>query len=283
MLTNIKIMKRSIITKQLAAILSCRGLLLNAYVIPTNRMISTNRAFSNTRGITIQRPLIQSNTRLYSSLFNNNNKKEGFLTKLADKAKSLVPKSWLSKEDQKKQAAIERKKEMKNELSNNMNTLLKDAPLGIRMMGKLVAPLVSSMAETFREQSEIIGDVLYEAEELILGDDTARSVLGGTINVGAPFSQSSSSSSINGVTTAKIQASFPVQGEYSSGVATVVASSGGSGKPDIESLVLEVMGRRYSIGLIKSAGGDVYSGQASVVGKKKVRKGDIIDAEFVEK
>merc|ERR1719437_140076 len=235
MLTNIKIMKRSIITKQLAAILSCRGLLLNAYVIPTNRMISTNRAFSNTRGITIQRPLIQSNTRLYSSL------------------------------------------------SNNMNTLLKDAPLGIRMMGKLVAPLVSSMAETFREQSEIIGDVLYEAEELILGDDTARSVLGGTINVGAPFSQSSSSSSINGVTTAKIQASFPVQGEYSSGVATVVASSGGSGKPDIESLVLEVMGRRYSIGLIKSAGGDVYSGQASVVGKKKVRKGDIIDAEFVEK
>merc|ERR1719437_125219 len=124
MLTNIKIMKRSIITKQLAAILSCRGLLLNAYVIPTNRMISTNRAFSNTRVITIQRPLIQSNTRLYSSLFNNNNnnKKEGFLTKLADKAKSLVPKSWLSKEDQKKQAAIERKKEMKNELSNNNTT-----------------------------------------------------------------------------------------------------------------------------------------------------------------
>ena len=286
-------MKRSIITKQLAAIISCRGLLLNAFVIPTNRLvhntICTNRAFSNIRGCisTIQSPLVKdnnTNTRLYSSLFNNNDdKKDGILTKLKDKAKSYLPKKWLSEKDQKKQASIERKREMKNELNSSLNTLLKDAPLAIRMMGKLVAPLVSTMAETFREQGEIISDVLYSAEELILGDDTARNVLGSSIQVGAPFSQSSNSSSINGVTTAKIQVSFPVQGQYQSGIATVVASSAGNTKPNIESLMLEVLGQRYSIGLIKSAGGDVYSGQASVVGKKKVRKGDIIDAEFVDK
>lgn len=294
-----KIMRIS--TKRIAAIgtsLSCKGLLLNAFTIPSNRFMKSNIIYHTkicrtfTVSNTIHRPLFisqdKSNIRLFSSLFddnnNNKNKKEGVLSKIKVKAKSFLPKSWLSEEDNKKQASIERKKQSKKEINSSLNTMLKDAPLAIRMMSKLVIPLVSKMAETFREQGEIISNVLYEAEELIQNDDQAISVLGIPIKVGTPFSQSSGSSSINGISATKIQVSFPVQGSYQSGIATVVAASDGDTAPKIENVTIEVSGRRYSISLIKSAGGyDTFSGKTSVVGKNKVRKGDIIDAEFVDK
>jgi len=283
--------------------LTSRGIMINAYIIPPKHLTQLNnkcyatmcRAFtmSNIRSTTVQRPVfsstVSSNTRLFSSLFddnnnNNNKKKKGLLSKLANKAKSFVPTRWLSEKDVEKQASIERSRLARNEINDSITTMLKDAPLGIRMMGKLIIPIVSKLAQTIREQGQIMNDVLNEAKELIINDDKAVSVLGSSIKVGSPFSQSSSSTSINGRSTTKIQTSFPVQGSLQSGTASVVSAVTGDNPPKIESLTLDVSGRVYSIGLIKSAGGpDVFSGKTSVVGKNMARKGDIIDAEFVDK
>ena len=71
---------------------------------------------------------------------------------------------WSSQEEK---AQLARKQQVKDQVQGSMDELLKGAPLGVRMMGKMVAPLmgnlVSTMAEGFAEQQRTTEMLLEDA------------------------------------------------------------------------------------------------------------------------
>lgn len=195
--------------------------------------------------------------------------------------------------------SITKKEQTKQDVSSSIDTMLKDAPLGVRMMGKMVKPLISSvagnLAQAMEEQTRSMNEVLDNARDLIVRDGRAIEFLGEPIEVGSPFSQSSSSISVNGKTSSSIQATVEVRGSRGTGVATISATDG-----QIQSLNLNVAGRNIPIDTIPSANASAdswtsssSSSSQSFVGSKSKRsdglgtnsRGDdnIIDVEFVDK
>ncbi|KAL3806841.1 hypothetical protein ACHAXA_008229 [Cyclostephanos tholiformis] len=184
-----------------------------------------------------------------------------------DKIKSFIP--FLKSDDGKRSEMI--KKERKGEITGGINAMLRDMPLPIRMLGRAVAPLMASAAEQLAEQSRQAEDMLEEARVRILNDPIVIENLGVPIQVGDPFSQSSSAISINGQTTATVTASFPVAGPRGNGIARMESSNG-----EIRSLTVNVNGRNLSVGS-KRGGGSAYGKSSSV------KDDNIIEAEIIEK
>ncbi|KAL7535041.1 hypothetical protein ACHAXR_006232 [Thalassiosira sp. AJA248-18] len=187
------------------------------------------------------------------------------LKKGADKIKSLLPFG-----ESKSRAEI-MKKERKEEITGGINTMLKDMPFPVRMMGRMVSPLLARAANEMAEQSKQVQELLEEARLRLINDSALTEMLGGNIQVGQPFSQSSSTTVINGNSSARVQASFEVAGNRSSGIATMESSNG-----EISSLTVNVNGRNISVG--SSRVGNVF-------GKSSSGKNDdnIIEAEIIEK
>jgi hypothetical protein len=180
----------------------------------------------------------------------------------AEKIKSILP---FGKTEEQKQAAI-----IKKEQKEAINSMFKDLPFPIRMAGKMIAPLLNNVAQEFAEQSRAAQGVLEEARVRLVNDDSLTQKLGEPLQVGQPFSQSSSSMNINGKSTTRVQASFQVVGPYGSGVATMVSSNG-----EIQSLVVNVNGMNISVG---ARSGKVFGRSSSGRGKD-----DVIEAEIIEK
>ena len=219
-------------------------------------------------------------TRLFSS---SNSDNAGILSKLKGAAKSILPKKWFQT-DEEKQAALERKR-VKQEVKGSIQQVLKDAPLPVKMLGGMIAPLLSSVmstvAEQVGEQQRAMDALLEDARVYLVRDFVASQALGEPITVSAPFSQSSSTVMINGKTTTNIQATFNVMGSKSSGVARMDATEAG-----ITSLVLDVNGRPIRVNISSSSGSEVGDSsyyKKTSLGKNPKNAGDIIDVEFVEK
>ncbi len=217
----------------------------------------------------------QTQTRL----FGTNDK--SFFGKVGDTVRSMLPFGS-------KKGELTKKEQAKQDVSSSIDTVLKDAPLGVRMMGKLIKPLVSSVAgniaQAMEEQSRQMSDLLGDARGLIVQDSRALDNLGEPIEMGSPFSQSSSTMSVNGKTRSSIQASFEVRGSRGSGVATMTATDG-----QIDQLSLNVNGRNLSIDTSPSSSSwssaSVASegGSSRGIGQNSRKNDDIIDAEFVDK
>ena len=199
-------------------------------------------------------------------------------------AKTVLPKSWTQSKEERKQELA--RKELRDEMKSGLQTLFKDMPLPARMLGSIVSPLItgamSSIATTMKEQQQQMDTLLEDARGYILADPQAAGLLGEPIEIQPPFSQSSSTSSINGQTTVQIQTAFPVQGQLQQGIVTMTASENG-----IQQLLLQVNGRNLDIQLTRKSSGGGRGGRGSVgsggIGKNRVGPDDIIDAEFVEK
>ena len=209
--------------------------------------------------------------RLYSS----SNKNENFLKKAATKL-------GIIKQSQEEEKAELARQQVKDNVSGGIKELLKDAPLPIKMFGSVLAPLISKaaskMGESIAEQETQIERVLDESRGLILGDDVALNALGGApVQVGAPFSQSSSTMVVNGQKAVNIALSFPVEGSSRSGMAQAQATDKG-----INRLLLEVDGRQIDVSLTKRA--FPSSSSSSRLGKNHLDDDDnIIEAEVIEK
>ena len=134
------------------------------------------------------------------------------------------------------------KKSFGIQLTSSIDRSLKDAPLGVRLMGmmagSIAARVASGIADSMAEQSRLMDDLLDEAKGYIMFDPLATDELGEPITVGRPFNQSSSTSIINGVKAQNIQASFEVLGTRKRGLATMVADGDG-----VQRLRLDVAGR----------------------------------------
>jgi hypothetical protein len=219
----------------------------------------------------LESPRFPSSTRRYSS-----SKNDGFLDKVKDVAKSILPKKWFQSEEE-KQTAIERRR-VEKDVSGGIQTMLKDFPLPVRMLGSMVAPLISGLAAEISEQQRQVEDLLEDARAYLLRDPAASLALGEPITVQPPFSQSSSTISVNGQTRSQTQAAFNVMGSQSAGVARMEASQG-----QISSLILDVNGRSIRVNLSSSSPKFSQGDFTSSLGKNPRNKGEIIDVEFVEK
>lgn len=185
------------------------------------------------------------------------------LKKGADKLKSLMP---FSKSEEEKRAAI-----VKKETKNQIKSMLKDLPLPIRMIGRMVAPLLAQAAGEIVEQSKQAENLLEEARICLANDPILAEMLGEPLQVGQPFSQSSSTTVINGESSTRLQARFEVAGTNGTvGIATMEANDG-----EIRSLTVNVNGRIISVSSRRGGG---------VFGKSSSKKDDnIIEAEIIEK
>lgn len=248
----------------------------NGMLLPTTRTAGT-----------LTKTASGSSTRLFSSFRNrnddgNDNKDEGFLEKLGkvakNTAKAILPSSWFQSEKEQK-AAIERKR-VKNQLSRDMNDMLKDAPLPVRALGNIVAPLIGNMmsgfAETMAEQQQVVNVLLEQAQISLENDDVVATVLGsGTVQVGSPFSQSSSTTSINGLTQTRVDLAFSVSASRGSGVARLTAANN-----EIQQLILQTSdGRTINVNISKGGRGQRRNAKIS----SSSSSDDIIEAEIIEK
>jgi hypothetical protein len=253
------------------------------YGIPLNHDSRPRVPFSNDR---------RNNPRYYQSnpskvvitkRFNsrgsgNDDEEKSLFAKALDKIKSVIP---FLKNDKQKKAELARRQSA-SRVSSEIDRMFQDAPLGLRMVGKMISPLISSLAgglmEAAREQTRQMDELLNQCENIIASDLIARQELGEMIDMGRPFSQSSSTVSVNGVTRKQIEARFQVRGNRGGGIATLYASERG-----IENLILNVNGRNININSSGPVSVQTEKTKASLGKNKRFGKDDIIDAELVEK
>jgi len=217
-------------------------------------------------------------TKRFNSRGTGKDKEESFFTKALDKIKSIVP--FLKDDKQKKDELV--RKESARRVSSEIDRMFKDAPLGLRMMSKMISPLFGSLAgglvEAAREQTRQMDELLNECENLIVSDYAVRQVLGEVIELGSPFSQSSSTVSVNGETRKQVEARFQVTGNRGAGIGTLYATERG-----IENLVVNINGRNLYINTSGPVSVTSDNTKVNIMKNKKFGKDDIIDAELVEK
>jgi hypothetical protein len=207
-------------------------------------------------------PITVRSTRLYSSNSNN----DGFLKRIAKQIPIL--KEYVQT-DQEKALAMEKK-----QVQQGLDLLFKDAPFPVRMLGKAMGKIVSSVAgqvaSQLQEQQASVTVVLEEARRCLVADATVRALLGDNLSVGLPFSQSSSSVSINGNVSNRVELAFPVTGPKGQGVAQLSSSNS-----EISSLTLQAGGRVIAV--------NVKPGSRSGGKFRASDENDIIEAEIIEK
>lgn len=137
-------------------------------------------------------------------------------------------------------------------------------------MAPLMSSAMASLKTSLEEQQQAVEDLMIEAKRYISSDESVIRLLGEPIQVGAPFSQSSSTSSINGKTTTNVELAFPVSGSMGSGIARLTASEAGVQRIDVQA-----NGRTIPVDLTSS--GSRFSS------KRSSRDDDIIEAEIIEK
>jgi len=136
-----------------------------------------------------------------------------------------------------KLAAI-RKKERKEQITGPLNEMLKGAPLPLRLMGKMVSPLLVKAAEEIAEQTADMQEIWEDARMRLINSSEVADACGDSLQISQPFSQSQSTTVINGQRSARVQSSFHVVGPNASGVATLESVNG-----EIRTLNVNVNGR----------------------------------------
>ena len=215
---------------------------------------------------------------------NDDNEKSGIVRQAKNIAKKFLPSTWFQSDEERRQLAEQ--KQMQKDIQTGIQQMFKDAPLPIRMVSNIIGPIfgsmMSSLAETAASQQSLMDIVIDQADRAIRNDPVVQGLLGDSITVGRPFSQSSSSSSINGVASTRIELAFPVSGRLGNGVGRLSAS-GGADNPIIDRLVIQANGREVdvSVGTASSFNQRMKSDQPN---NPYVRdKSNIIDAEIIEK
>ena len=198
-------------------------------------------------------------TRLWNSN-NNNNDDDGDsaaagLFSKAGKALQSLFGGGRGKQSEEEQKGIIRRNETKEKISGGIKEFLKDAPLGVRMAGDLVSPILSELASTVAEslvdQQRSMEDVLATAQLYLQNDPDVTRILGGsgtTIVLGSPISQSSSTTSINGQTQSRMELVVPVSDGtgFSYGASTVNISATNN---EITRLELNTVSQRIQVNI----------------------------------
>jgi hypothetical protein len=213
-------------------------------------------------------------TRLYHASPQHD---EGFLEKVKSVAKTLLP--FLKSEEEKRAELV--RKRVRDDVQGSLSEVFKDAPLPIRMFGRAITPILSNMmsslAEMTAEQQDSVERVLAIAVDRIENDEFVASEIGRPVSVGAPFSQSSSTKSINGQSSTRIELAFPVSGPRGNGVGRVVSAGSIKNAGDnIQLLQVQIGSRVIPIST-------TVSSSRSKRSKYESNDDNIIEAEIIEK
>ena len=215
-----------------------------------------------------------SGTRLYFSSSRKDDGDEGLFSIVGNAVKSALPTKWFGSDEEKQK--LQRRQEMKDQVTGGLDQVFKDAPLPIKMMGKVVGPLMgnlmSTLAETVADQQRTMEALLEEAQGYLIADPVVVDTLGEGIRLGTPFSQSSSTTSINGKTQSRVELALPVSGNRASGVAKLLATQDG-----ISQILVEAGGRAINVSLTFSQRGPGFSSFSSPSNNDNVIEAQIID------
>ena len=113
------------------------------------------------------------------------------------------------------------------------------------MMGRLSNAMAKSMAEQQQSNKYLLSD----ASKILSNDVAVKNVLGNSIELGTPFSKTSSSSMVNGVTKSRLELVIPVSGSENTGRIRLIANQDG-----IMQMELDVGGRIINVPLDSSRG-----------------------------
>jgi hypothetical protein len=217
-------------------------------------------------------------TRRYFSSRRDDDEGKGLLSKIGKAVKSVLPTKLFGSDEEKRK--LQRRKEVGDQVSGGLTEILKDAPLGVRMIGKMISPLMrkvaSSLAETMAAQQRTTEALLDDARGYLMRDPDVTRLLGEPISVGTPFSQSSSTTSINGKTQSRVELGVPVSGSIDSGVARLFATQDG-----ISQLQVEAGGRTINVSLSKQQWSS--SSSRGSFSSRSDSDDNIIEAEIIDK
>lgn len=238
----------------------------------------------------------QQQTRLFHSNslnnnYNNNNDNDDstIVGQIKNVAKRFLPAKWFQSEEERQQMI--RQQQVQKEINSSIQQIVKDAPLPIRMLSSMISPMfgsmMSSLAETVSSQQDLVDAVYNNAIQVLQNDPSIRNEFGNNPSIGRPFSQSSSSSSINGISSSRVELAFPISGQYNTGVCRLVAKSGTSSNNnknppmmiDLLQVQLNSNGRVIDVNPVVVVG-QRASGQYD---KSYYNDNNIIDAEIIEK
>ena len=111
-----------------------------------------------------------------------------------------------------------------------------------RMMERVNVDMQRSMVQDQQSMKALLSD----ASDFLLNDVALRNVLGTNIELGTPFSKTSSSTMVNGITKSRLELIIPVSGTQNTGRVRLVANQDG-----ITQLELDVGGRIINVPLDK--------------------------------
>ncbi len=228
-------------------------------------------------------------TRLYSSSKNQLQRKNddsnelfGFRRGLKSVARKVLPTKWFG--TQKEREALERKQIVKDRVRGELDEMLRGAPLPIQIFGKYVAApmmgkIASRVAEAGFQQQEAMEAIMDQARDLLLKDPEITGVLGTPIQIGAPFSQRTSTTVINGSRQMRTEFEVELSGPYQNGVGRIIATNEGIGQ-----LLVESNGKIYNVDLTSE--GSMSFSRSSRSSSTSNGNGDddtIIEAEIIDK
>ncbi|EKX54342.1 hypothetical protein GUITHDRAFT_99820 [Guillardia theta CCMP2712] len=151
-----------------------------------------------------------------------------------------------------------------NELENMIDKAMQDAPLPIKMFGGIMKGFAGMAGDMMQAVADDVDRVVEVAERRVRMNAGATRILGSEISVGAPVSQSFSSSSINGVSTKQIALRLPVRGTSSSGTLIVDGSINSSGSISLKRCLVQTPTGSLDVG---ADGDDDDLGVIDVVAK----------------
>jgi len=154
-------------------------------------------------------------------------------------------------------------------LSNGVDSLLKDAPLPVKILGGLVKPLLSGLETALEEQAEASDALLSEAQSCLRADARVAELIGENVQVGAVFSSMSSSSSVNGMMQKSVQLQAQCTAAFGSGVVAIRGESEAD-RMRIRSLQFQAGGRVIDVPTIRGGGGGFGGGGGATSGSDVV-------------
>jgi len=111
------------------------------------------------------------------------------------------------------------------------------------MMGRLSNAMAKSMAQENQSNKYLLSD----ASKILSNDVAVKNMLGSSIELGTPFSKTSSSSMVNGVTKSRLELVVPVSGSENTGRIRLISNQDG-----IMQMELDVGGRIINVPLDSS-------------------------------
>mmetsp|Transcript_9042 Transcript_9042/g.11759 ORF Transcript_9042/g.11759 Transcript_9042/m.11759 type:complete len:256 (-) Transcript_9042:324-1091(-) len=163
----------------------------------------------------------------------------------------------------------------KSELDSAIDTLLKDAPLPVKIAGGLIKGVAGVMGAMVAETQDDVALVLDEAEKAMRFDPKVESILGNQVRCSSPFSQSYSSMNINGKVSKQISLQVGIEGSKASGTASISATTDSTGSIKLNQLLLSTPAGGINVEVLS------YNGRGSSTTSSRGDPG-IVDVDVIE-